>query len=365
MGAAAGDGRRHGRPAGQAVTFWTHQAVHLVTALVLGLGVLSIWFGDPAHLATFVGLVSAGLAFALQRVVTAVAGYVVILRGNTFNVGDRITTGGVRGDVIALGFFQTTIVEMGQPPAAHADEPGAWVGARQYTGRIVTVTNDKVFDTPVFNYTRDFPYIWEEVTVPVRYADDRRRPEAILLAAAEALTVPVADAAEAALAGMERRHAMRRADLRPRVSLRLTSNWVELTVRFVTKDHAVTVRPATVASDAGDAEPLSFAFDLPAAADRADVRLDLRPTMRVDPAGHLRLSVAVDGGAAAVYPVPGGESGDENTGPRREGAITNRVQVKLPPTALAAGRHTLRVTAVDPGVVLDHIELPAGAISAR
>ena len=45
------------------------------------------------------GLVTAGLAFALQRVITALAGYFVILRGNTFNVGDRITMGGVRGDV--------------------------------------------------------------------------------------------------------------------------------------------------------------------------------------------------------------------------------------------------------------------------
>ncbi len=45
------------------------------------------------------------------------AGYMVILRGKTFNVGDRIVMGGVRGDMIALDFMQTTIMEMGQPPA--------------------------------------------------------------------------------------------------------------------------------------------------------------------------------------------------------------------------------------------------------
>jgi small-conductance mechanosensitive channel len=69
------------------------------------------------------GLVTAGLAFALQKVVTAVAGYLVILRGRTFNLGDRITMGGVRGDVIALGFIQTTIMEMGQPPPVQNAEP--------------------------------------------------------------------------------------------------------------------------------------------------------------------------------------------------------------------------------------------------
>ena len=104
------------------------------------LGLVSIWFDDPTRLATALGLVTAGLAFALQKVVTAVAGYFVILRGQTFNVGDRITMGGVRGDVIALGFIQTTIMEMGQPPAVQSADPAMWVQSRQYTGRVVTVT---------------------------------------------------------------------------------------------------------------------------------------------------------------------------------------------------------------------------------
>lgn len=47
------------------------------------------------RLATGVGLVGAGFAFALQKVITSVAGYFVNLRGKTFNVGDRITMGGV------------------------------------------------------------------------------------------------------------------------------------------------------------------------------------------------------------------------------------------------------------------------------
>jgi len=107
-----------------------------------------------------VGLITAGLAFALQKVVTSLAGYFLILRGKTFTVGDRITMGGVRGDGVALGFFQTTILEMGQPPAVQGADPAMWVKSRQFTGRIVTVSNSKVFDEPVYNYTSDFPFIW-------------------------------------------------------------------------------------------------------------------------------------------------------------------------------------------------------------
>ena len=128
------------------IRFWSRQAVNIVLGLLLIITLLSIWFDDQTRLATAAGLMAAGLAFALQRVVTAIAGYFIILRGKTFNVGDRIVMGGVRGDVIRLSFMQTKIMEMGQPPPVDSDEPAMWVHSRQFTGRIVTVSNDKIFD---------------------------------------------------------------------------------------------------------------------------------------------------------------------------------------------------------------------------
>lgn len=106
------------------VAFWIRQGIHLFGAAVVVLGLCSIWFDNPARLSTAFGLVTAGLAFALQRVITAFAAYIVILRGSTFSVGDRIVMGGVRGDVIELGFIQTTIMEMGQPPAGAGRRSG-------------------------------------------------------------------------------------------------------------------------------------------------------------------------------------------------------------------------------------------------
>ena len=194
--------------------FWTRQAVSLLAAIVLILGLLSIWFNDPTRLATAFGLMSAGLAFALQQVITSIAGYFVILRGSTFTVGDRISMGGVRGDVMRLGFIQTTIMEMGQPPSVQGADPAMWVKSRQFTGRIVTVTNSKIFAEPVFNYTRDFPFIWEEMAIPITYEADDAKAEAILLAAAKAHAVDSNAMAADAKAGLKD-PVRRRAD-RPR-----------------------------------------------------------------------------------------------------------------------------------------------------
>lgn len=221
------------------IAFWSGQAITLATALLLLLTVLSIWFDDPTRLATALGLVTAGLAFALQKVVTAFAGYIVILRGNTFSVGDRIVMGGVRGDVIALGFLQTTIMEMGQPPAVQGAQPEVWVHSRQYTGRVVTVSNGQIFEEPVLNYTRDFPYLWEEIMIPVSFRDDRARVEEILLEVARRHTVHVSEVSHEALQAMRQRYFVKDAEFEPKVYLRITDNWIELTLRFVVNERGV------------------------------------------------------------------------------------------------------------------------------
>ena len=217
--------------------FWARQIVGLACGTALILGIVSIWFDDPTRLTTALGLVTAGLAFALQRVITAVAGYFIILRGKTFNVGDRIVMGGVRGDVIALSFMQTKILEMGQPPPVDSAEPAMWVHSRQFTGRIVTVSNDKIFDEPIYNYTYHFPYVWEEMRLPVRYDDDRAAVEIILLDAARQYAVSQSQLDPQHGAELERRYGIHVGDVEPKVYWRLTDNWLELTVRFLSPDH--------------------------------------------------------------------------------------------------------------------------------
>ncbi|WP_434150392.1 mechanosensitive ion channel family protein [Methylocaldum gracile subsp. desertum] len=219
--------------------FWARQTIQLITAFLLLLGLASIWFNDPTRLATALGLVTAGLAFALQRVVTAAAGYFVILRGKTFHVGDRIVMGGVRGDVVALGFMQTTIMEMGQPPSVQAADPAMWVRSREYTGRLVTVSNARIFDEPVYNYTRDFPYIWEELSLPIPYRADRERAERIVTEAALRHTITTNKLGQEALEEMQRRYFLKPTEIGPRVYYRLTDNWLELTVRFIVRDRGI------------------------------------------------------------------------------------------------------------------------------
>jgi small-conductance mechanosensitive channel len=228
-----------GGKSGDRPRFWIAQAVRLLTLAAVILIVVRIWLSGTQEFTAVMGWVAAGLAIALQRVITAFAGYVIVLRGNVFTVGDRITIGGVRGDVIALGFMQTTVMEMGQSPSEQSDDPSMWIRGRQYSGRIVRITNDKVFETPVYNYTHDFPYMWEEIVIPIRYADDYRRVEQILIDAARRHTDEVAAEMREALHRLRGKYFLGESpEVDPRVYVRLTDNWNELSLRFA-------VRPTT------------------------------------------------------------------------------------------------------------------------
>lgn len=218
--------------------FWTQQGLRLTAVVILVAGLISIWVEDAGRLATMAGLLTAGVAVALQRVITSFAGYLIILRGKLFTVGDRITMGGVRGDVVALGFMQTTVLEMGEPPGEQADAPATWVRSRQYTGRIVRVTNDRIFDTPVYNYTREFQFVWEEMHLPISYRDDRGRAEQILLNVARKHTDAIVRDAQPAVEKLRNTYSIHDGvDVDPHVYYRITDNWVELTLRFISPVH--------------------------------------------------------------------------------------------------------------------------------
>jgi small-conductance mechanosensitive channel len=228
--------RRHEK---RFIRFWSRQILNMASAFIILLTFLSIWFDDPTRLATGLGLVTAGLAFALQKVVTSLAGYFIIMRGNTFSVGERITMGGIRGDVVALGFLQTTIMEMGQPPSVQGADPAMWIKGRQFTGRIVTVTNDKIFENPVYNYTRELPFIWEEINLPIKYSADRKVVERILTTSVMKHVEKVEELSQPLLRNLEQKYDIRLHDMVPKIFYRLTDNWLEMSVRFMVPERGV------------------------------------------------------------------------------------------------------------------------------
>ena len=120
--------------------------------------VIIIFSAKMNNITVALGIAGAGIAFALQEVITSVAGWLAIMFGGFYKTGDRVQLGGIKGDVIDIGIVRTTLMEMGE-----------WVVDDLYNGRIVRVANSFVFIEPVYNYSGDFEFLWDEIKISIQY----------------------------------------------------------------------------------------------------------------------------------------------------------------------------------------------------
>lgn len=133
--------------------------VWLLTAFFL----LTILFQNWYTAVVSFGLISLILGFALQTPITSFIGWIYILVREPYRVGDRIKIGTVSGDVIDVGYLDTTLWEFG----------GEYLSTEHASGRLIKLPNSSVLSTPVYNYTWPlFPYIWNEIKFQVAYDSD-------------------------------------------------------------------------------------------------------------------------------------------------------------------------------------------------
>ena len=200
----------------------------LNTALTLFVvAALVILWGRLFHnKGTFFGLIGAGLAIALKEPLLSIAGRIAIFAGHMYSVGDRIEINKMSGDVIDVGMFYTRMMEIGN-----------WITADQATGRIVQIPNSQIFGTPVFNYTQNFAYIWDQIDLPVTYDSNTEAAGKIMAEAGNDYTEEFLKKAEQELEQMRHSFLVPSFELKPHVYLTFDSNYVTLTMRYIVDPH--------------------------------------------------------------------------------------------------------------------------------
>ena len=193
------------------------------TGYVIGIIALMIIFSDKlGGLNVTLGLAGAGIAFALQEVITSIAGFFAIIFTNFFKTGDRIRLGGVKGDVIDIGVLRTTVMEIGE-----------WVDGDLYNGRVVRVANSFVFKEPVFNYSGEFPFLWDEIALPIKYGSDFKYAHELLQQVTVEMIGEYAGYARNSWNEMVKKFKIEDAQVDPLVTMTANENWMTFTVRYV------------------------------------------------------------------------------------------------------------------------------------
>lgn len=178
--------------------------------------------GGVTGLATYLGIVSAGLAVALQDPLVNFVGSIYIFVRKPFITGDRIQIGQHAGDVIDISLFQFTLVEIGN-----------WVDADQSTGRIIHVPNGWVFKHTTCNYTQSFNFIWDELPVTVTFESNWEKAKQILGRIAQEHSAVKSEHAAAEIRRAASRFMIFYQHLEPIVWTSVAASGVTLTIRYL------------------------------------------------------------------------------------------------------------------------------------
>lgn len=202
--------------------YHARKIITFLSYFVIVIYIAGLFSDSLGQLTVVFGVVGAGIAFALQEVIASFAGWVAISFGQFYKPGDRVLLGGIMGDVIDISILRTTLMEC-----------GGWVRSDLYNGRIVRIANSFVFKEPVFNYSADFSFVWDEITIPIKYGSDRVMARELLLKAATDIAGDDILAAQAEWRMMVHKYLIEHAKTEPMVTLIANDNWLEFTVRYI------------------------------------------------------------------------------------------------------------------------------------
>jgi small-conductance mechanosensitive channel len=196
------------------IVLWTVAAIVLIFAFVAELGAV----------ATFAGLITAGVAFALQSVIVSIVGYFFLIGKFGIRVGDRVQAGSVNGEVVEIGLVRFHLMELS---TAGADAVP--------TGRVVAFSNSVVFQSTsaLFKQIPGTNFIWHEISLKFAPEIDYRVLRARLDEATNTALASYRDLLERQRIQMEMTlSSIAETELKPRVRIHFTTSALEVVVRF-------------------------------------------------------------------------------------------------------------------------------------
>ncbi len=202
-----------------------YRSTKSVRRLVVFLAVVSIamvWSPGFGDLLTILTVIGAGMAIALREVLLSIGGWARIKLMGSFKEGDRIEINGVSGDVIDIRVLRTSLMEI-----------RGWVDADQSTGRIVHIPNSWIYLYALYNYTRSFKFIWNEIPVTVTFRSNWRAARDIMMKYAEESAAIVEQQARKEIQEIDREFLIHYSILTPFVYVRIVPDGVQLTLRYL------------------------------------------------------------------------------------------------------------------------------------
>jgi len=200
----------------------SQKGIELFGYVLLIVLTLSYFTGNIKDFTLAIGLFTAGITITLQELILSIAGSIYIFVVKVYKPGDRIEMHGIKGDVIDIDSIYTSMMEIGE-----------WVSSDNYSGRIVKLSNAFVFRGPIYNYSQDFPFIWDEFNLPIRYGSDVELAKRIIINIAREVLSDYTINSVAKWKDVVNKYYIEDAVVDPTLAITLTDNWMQFNLRYI------------------------------------------------------------------------------------------------------------------------------------
>ena len=204
------------------IRYKAQKGVEILGYILLIFLAITYFSGAIKDFTIIIGLFTAGLAFTLQELILSIAGSIYIFMVKVYKPGDRIEINGIKGDVIDVDSIYTTMMEIGQ-----------WVESDNYSGRIVKLSNAFVFKGAIYNYSQDFPFIWDQFNLPIRYGSDIDLAKSIVIKIATEILSDFTANSKAQWTEVVNKYYIEDAQVEPTLAITLTDNWIKFNLRYI------------------------------------------------------------------------------------------------------------------------------------
>lgn len=204
------------------VKYKAQKGIEIIGYLLVILITITYFTGSIKDFGLAIGLLTAGITITLQELILSIAGSFYIFFVKVYKPGDRIEINGIKGDVIDIDSVYTTMMEIGE-----------WISSDNYSGRIVKLSNAFVFKGPVYNYSQDFPFVWDEFNLPIRYGSDLELAKSIVISVAQDQLSGFVEESMAEWKGVVEKYYIEDAQVDPTLAITMTDNWVQFNLRYI------------------------------------------------------------------------------------------------------------------------------------
>jgi len=204
------------------IRYKSQKGIEVIGYLLIFFITISYFTGNIKDFTLAIGLLTAGITITLQELILRIAGsfYIFFVKG--YKPGDRIEIKGIKGDVIDIDSIYTTMMEIGE-----------WVSSDNYSGRIVKLSNSFVFKGAIYNYSQDFPFVWDEFNLPIRYGSDIELAKKIVIDIASKNLSEYVNQSIANWNKVVNKYYIEDAQVEPTLAITMTDNWVQFNLRYI------------------------------------------------------------------------------------------------------------------------------------